>query len=111
MDGQIQSGMPNAGASGAGGPAPIVGDGWVQLGGTAGKKIFWDELSQADQNMVLQYLYFLSPQIPMLIPPQSVVSTAQEINNIGGMGNVNVSSIAVLTEQNKHDIIMNMLDG
>lgn len=111
MDGQIQSGMPGAGTPGASGPAPIVGDGWVQLGGTEGKKIFWDELSQADQNMVLQYLYFLSPQIPMLIPPQSVISTAQEINNVGGMGNVNVSSIAVLAEQSKHDIIMNMLDG
>lgn len=105
MDGQIQSGMPNAGSSGVG---PIVGEGWVQLGGAESKKIFWDELSQADQNMVLQYL-FLSAQAPILIPPQAVITTQESgINSVGG---VSAGTVAILTEQNKHQIIMNMLDG
>lgn len=105
MDGQIQSGMPDAG-----GLAPIIGDGWVQLGGAEGKKIFWDELSQADQNMVLQYLYFLSAQVPILVPPSQVLST-QDSNSVAAAGGVSAGSIAFLTEQKKHEIIMNMLDG
>jgi hypothetical protein len=110
MDGNIQSGMPNAGTSGTAGPAPVVGEGWVQLGGTEGKKIFWDELSKADQNLVLQYLYFLSAQVPILTPPQAIF-TPQEASSVGSVGGVSVGTVAVLTAQKKHDIIMNMLDG
>lgn len=107
MSGQIQSGMPGASLN------PILGDGWVQLGGTDSKKIFWDELSQADQSMVLQYLYFLSAQAPILPPPQQVITPGQSnaIGDVGSVGGVSAGSIAFLTMQKQHEIIMNMLDG
>lgn len=91
--GQIHSGLPWTE-----GPAPIIGDGWVQLGGPTGKKIFFDELSKADQDLVLQYL--LSAQFPILSPPQTQETTSTS----------SVGSIAQM-EQKKHEIITQMLDS
>lgn len=98
MSDQIQSGTPWVAAT-----EPIVGEGWVQLGGTGSKKIFWDELSKADQAQVIQYL--LSAQFPMLSPPQTVVDASYQNGSISSLS-ASINSV----EQTKHSIIMGMLD-
>lgn len=98
MEGQIHSGLPWAQ-----GAEPIVGDGWVQIGGSSGKKIFFDQLSKADQDLVIQYL--LSAQFPLLTPPETVVSS-----NSGGIGAVGAAA-SLQVDQKRHEIIIAMLDG
>lgn len=99
MGGQIHSGLPWTQ-----GPAPVIGDGWVQFGGTGGKKIFLDQLSKADQDLIIQYL--LSAQFPVLAPPQvsPVSSDHNQVASVGG-------SAALKLDQARHDIITAMLDS
>lgn len=95
MSGEIQSGM-----SWVDGTAPIMGEGWVQIGGSQGVKIHWDKLSKADQDLVIQYM--LSSQYPVLVPPQETVLTTS--SQMSG-----VTSIQV--DQGRHNIITGMLEG
>ncbi len=75
MSGEIQSGM-----SSVGGNVPILGDGWVQLGGPTSTKQNWDELSRAEQVVVLQFL--LNSQFPILTPPAAVSGSSSPTEKI-----------------------------
>lgn len=93
---EIQSEMPWVG-----GTVPILGEGWVQFGGPDSEKIFWDKLSKADQDLVIQYL--LSAQSPVLAPPQTVFVSSGSVDGI--------SQVALQVEEKQHQIIIGMLDG
>lgn len=99
MSGEIHSGIPWTS-----GPTPIIGDGWVQLGGPTGEKIYFDQLSQSDQDLVIQYI--LSAQFPVLMPPQ-LVNQTNSSNSIEGAIS---ASVALKAGQTQHDIITKMLD-
>lgn len=97
---EIQSGL-----SGAGAPVPIIGDGWVQLEGSQSQKVSWDELSQAEQVLVLQYL--LNAQSPQLTPPSSVDAG----NNANAIGSIaSLQSLGSIEAKN-HEIISAILDS
>lgn len=100
MSGEIHSGLPWTS-----GPQPIIGDGWVQLGGPTGQKVYFDQLSQADQDLVIQYI--LSAQFPVLMPPQHV-NQSSDSNSIEGAIS---ASVALKMGQNQHDIVTKMLDS
>lgn len=86
------------------GMAPVVGDGWIQVGGPSGRKVFWDELSPAEQQQVLQYL--LSAQSPVLAPPAHQNSPA-----VSGVGQAtSLESLRFSINEAKHAIIISMLD-
>lgn len=97
---EIQTGL-----SGAGAPVPIVGDGWVQLGGTTSEKVTWDELSQAEQVLVLQYL--LNAQSPQLIPPSSIEAG----NDTSSVGSVSSLRFMSSVEEKNHELISSILDA
>ena len=98
MSGQIHSGLPWTQVT-----APVIGEGWVQLGGSNGKKIYLDQLSKADQDLIIQYL--LSSQFPVLTPPQAAYSSNNhQTANIEGAG-------ALKMDQARHDIVTAMLDS
>jgi hypothetical protein len=99
MSGEIQSGTPWVA-----GPLPTVGDGWVQLGGVDSKKIYWDQLSQADQDKIIEYM--LSAQVPVLAPPQEVISASGD-----AVVGINADKIAFQIASSKHEIISQMLDN
>lgn len=101
MEGGIQSGMPWVG-----GTAPILGDGWVQFGGPDSAKVFWDKLSKADQDLIIQYL--LSAQNPVLIPPQTIFLSSSNDYSVSG---VSATQVALQMEETRHKIIIGMLDG
>lgn len=100
MDGEIHSGLPWTA-----GPEPIIGDGWVQLGGPSGQKVYFDQLSKADQDLVIQYI--LSAQFPVLMPPQLV----NQSNNSNSIEGAISASIALKVGQTQHDVITAMLDS
>lgn len=100
MDEQVHSGLPWTE-----GPAPIIGEGWVQFGGTAGKKVYFDELSKADQDLIIQYL--LSARFPVLAPPQTVTISSDD----NQVKSVNMNSVTQKMDQARHDIIIAMLDS
>jgi hypothetical protein len=101
MSGQIHSGLPwTQGAE------PVIGDGWVQIGGPSGQKVFFDQLSKADQDLVIQYL--LSAQFPVLVPPAQIAETSNGDNKVGA---VSSSSIQYQVEDATHKIITAMLDS
>lgn len=102
MSGALQSGSPWIGGS-----APLIGEGWVQFGGPAGKKVYWDQLSKADQDLVIQYL--LSAQFPQLSPPQAVTASGDGDGQI--IGGVSAASVAAMVDQSQHEIIMSMLNS
>lgn len=95
MNEQIHSGLPWT--SGA---APVLGEGWVQIGGPNGKKVYFDELSKADQDLVIQYL--LSAQFPMLIPP----ATPGNSQSDGAIA----AATGMQVEAKRHEIVTAMLD-
>lgn len=97
---EIQSGL-----SGAGAPIPIIGDGWVQLEGASSEKVTWDELSQAEQVMVLQYL--LSAQSPQLTPPSSVDAG----NNSSAISSISALQTVASLDSKNHEIISGILDA
>lgn len=90
-----QSGIPST-------QAAILGDGWVQLGGPGGKKVYLDQLSKADQDLVIQYL--LTSQFPILAPP--------EISG-GGPTSAEGEKVALVgkVQQANSEMITAMLDG
>lgn len=100
MSGEIHSGLPWTS-----GPEPIIGDGWVQLGGPTGQKVYFDQLSKADQDLVIQYI--LSAQFPVLAPPQLVGQT----NNSNAVEGAISASVAVKMQETQHDVITKMLDA
>lgn len=100
MSGGIQSGLPSTQT-----PQPIIGDGWIQIGGSSGTKVYFDQLSKADQDLVIQYL--LSAQFPVLNPPSDTAAASSGGNKADS---VSATGAAVKMDQNRHDIVMQMLD-
>lgn len=101
MSGEIQSGLPWTSQL-----APIIGDGWIQIGGPTGQKIYLDQLSPSDQELVIQYI--LSAQFPVLTPPQAVGQTNSSSNSVEGATS---ATVAVQMQQKQSDIINAMLDA
>ena len=105
MSGEIHSGLPWTQ-----GLEPVIGDGWIQLGGPTGQKVYLDQLSKADQDLVIQYI--LSAQFPVLIPPQ-LVNQTNAANAVGAnaISGAVAASVAVQVGKTQHEIITAMLDS
>lgn len=88
--------MPSFGAT-----TPIMGDGWVQLAGPDSPKIPLDQLSQADQELIVQFL--VSSQFPSLSPPQNSEHVSSDSLSVQ-------ATAAAMVSVKQQDIITDMLD-
>lgn len=92
----IQSGSPWVG-----GPVPIIGDNWVQFAGPSSPKITFDELSPAQQEVIVQYLF--SMQTPLLIPPTA-------FNGNESLGSIAAARAALSLSNTQHEVVTQILD-
>lgn len=100
----VQSSAPNVG-----GTQPILGDGWVQLGGPQSKKIFLDQLSPSDQEMLIQY--FLTAQTPQLTPPEQVFSSSGSKTSAVESAEDVAYTQAYIRKMGNYDMVMDMLEA
>lgn len=96
------------GVSSTWGTTPTIGENLAQLRGMIQKQVFWDQLSQSDQEAVMQAI--LTAQFPLLVPPQETNEINRESSSISSAEGTSGKMQLQLAKQ-QHEVIMSMLES